>query len=57
MCIRDRSIFDLSIPEESKIRLVEKTGEADFRITEGSNSHIQLESLLAQFSLEGNKLK
>ncbi len=52
-----QSIFDLSIPDESKMRLVEKTGEADFRITEGSNSHIQLESLLAQFALEGNNLK
>ena len=52
-----QSIFDLSIPEESKIRLIEKTGEADFRLTEGSNAHIQLESLLAQFASEGNKLK
>jgi len=52
-----QSIFDLSIPEESKIRLIEKTGEADFRLTEGSNAHIQLESLLAQFASEGSKLK
>lgn len=50
-------IYDLSIPDESKIRLIEKTGETDFRLTEGSNAHIQLESLLAQFSLEGKKLK
>ena len=52
-----QSIYDLSIPEESKIRLIEKTGEADFRLTEGSNAHIQLESLLAQFASEGSKLK
>lgn len=50
-------IYDLSIPDENKIRLIEKTGETDFRLTEGSNAHIQLESLLAQFSLEGKKLK
>ncbi|MDH7516964.1 MAG: replication factor C small subunit [Candidatus Thermoplasmatota archaeon] len=50
-------IFDLSIPDESKIRLIEKTGEAEFRLIEGSNEHIQLEALLAQFALEGNKLK
>jgi len=52
-----QSIYDLSIPEESKIKLVEKTGDADFRLTEGSNAHIQLESLLAQFVQEGSKIK
>ncbi len=50
-------LFDLPIPDESKIRLIEKTGEAEFRLIEGSNEHIQLEALLAQFALEGNKLK
>jgi len=50
-------IFDLSIPDDSKIRLIEKTGEAEFRLIEGSNEHIQLEALLAQFAFEGNKLK
>jgi len=52
-----QTIYDLSIPDESKIHLIEKTGEIDFRLTEGSNAHIQLESLLAQFALEGSKLK
>jgi replication factor C small subunit len=52
-----RAIFDLSIPDESKVRLVEKTGEAEFRLIEGSNDHIQLEALLAQFVLEGGKLR
>ncbi len=52
-----RSIYDLPIPDENKIRLIEKTGETDFRLTEGSNSHIQLESLLAQFALEGKGIK
>ena len=51
------TIYDLSIPDESKINLIEKTGEIDFRLTEGSNAHIQLESLLAQFALEGSKIK
>jgi len=50
-------LFDLPLPDESKIRLIEKTGEAEFRLIEGSNEHIQLEALLAQFALEGNKLK
>ena len=52
-----QNIFDLTIPDESKIKLIEKTGEIEFRIVEGSNDHIQLESLLAHFALEGNKLK
>lgn len=52
-----RAIFDLTIPDELKINLIEKTGEVEFRLTEGSNEHIQLESLLAQFALTGKKIK
>jgi replication factor C small subunit len=52
-----QSIFDLTIPDETKVRLIEKTGETEFRLVEGSNSHIQLEALLAQFALAGGKLK
>ena len=52
-----RSIFDLTIPDENKVQLIEKTGEIEFRIVEGSNAHIQLESLLAQFVLTGKTLK
>jgi len=52
-----RSIFDLTIPDENKVQLMEKTGEIEFRIVEGSNAHIQLESLLAQFVLTGKTLK
>jgi replication factor C small subunit len=51
-----RTIFDLTIPDVNKIKLIEKTGEIEFRITEGSNEHIQLETLLAQFTLEGKNL-
>jgi replication factor C small subunit len=51
------SIFDLTIPDEYKIKMIEKTGETEFRIVEGSNSHIQLEALLANFVYEGSKLK
>ncbi|UCD13106.1 MAG: replication factor C small subunit [Thermoplasmatales archaeon] len=52
-----RTIFDLTIPDEEKVQLIEKTGEIEFRIVEGSNAHIQLESLLAQFVLKGKTLK
>jgi len=52
-----QSIFDLSIPEETKMRLIEKAGEIEFRLIEGSNAHIQLEALLAQITFEGGKLR
>ena len=52
-----QNIFDLAIPDESKIKLIEKAGETEFRLIEGSNAHIQLEALLAQFVLEGSKLR
>jgi replication factor C small subunit len=52
-----QNIFDLPIPDDSKVRLIEKAGEIEFRLIEGSNAHIQLEALLAQFALEGGKLR
>jgi len=52
-----QTIFDLAISDESKVKLIEKAGETEFRLIEGSNEHIQLEALLAQFALEGGKLK
>ena len=42
-----RTIFDLDIPDYEKVRLIDRTGETEFRIVEGSNERIQLESLLA----------
>jgi len=52
-----QSIFDLTIPEETKVHLIEKTGETEFRLIQGSNAHIQLETLLAYFVQEGGKIK
>jgi replication factor C small subunit len=52
-----KTLFDLTIPDEYKLQLIEKTGEIEFRIVEGANQHIQLEALLAQFVYVGNKLK
>jgi replication factor C small subunit len=46
-----REIFNLDIPEQKKIELVDRLGEHEFRLVEGSNERIQLESLLAHFSL------
>jgi replication factor C small subunit len=52
-----RTVFDLGIPDDMKVLLVDRTGEAEFRIVEGSNERIQLEGLLAQFALAGEGLK
>ena len=52
-----QSIFDLALPDETKVKLIEKAGEIEFRLIEGSNAHIQLEALLANFVLEGSRLR
>ena len=50
-------IFDLEISDYEKVRLMEKTGECEFRIVEGSSERIQLECLLASMALIGGKMK
>jgi replication factor C small subunit len=47
------SFFDLSITDTEKVRLMDKTGEIEFRIVEGSNERIQLEALLAYLVMIG----
>ncbi len=46
-----KQIYSLKISEKEKVGLIEKTGEYEFRISEGSNELIQLEALLSQFML------
>ena len=48
-----KEIWNLQIDPELKVRLTEKTGEAEFRMVEGSDEFIQLEALLASFVLAG----
>lgn len=48
-----KEIWNLTIEPEIKVKLTEKTGEIEFRITEGSDPFIQLQSLLASFVLAG----
>ncbi|MFH1394253.1 MAG: replication factor C small subunit [Candidatus Micrarchaeota archaeon] len=50
-----REIPKLDIPEQEKIVLIDKVGEYDFRLVQGANERIQLEALLAQFMLKGEK--
>ncbi len=46
-------VYYLAIPDMQKLLLIEKIGEYEFRLTEGSNAQIQLEAMLAQFALLG----
>jgi replication factor C small subunit len=50
-----KEILELDIDAKSKMLLVEKCGEYEFRMTEGSDEYLQLEALLAQFGLAGMK--
>lgn len=48
-----KEIWNLQIEPELKVRLTERTGEIEFRLTEGADEFIQLEALLASFVLAG----
>jgi replication factor C small subunit len=51
-----REITALDVPNDVKIRLVDRVGEYDFRMSEGADERIQLEALLAQIVLAGGKV-
>ena len=44
-----REIWNLDIDNRRKVDLIDKCGEIEFRLVEGSDEFIQLEALLAQF--------
>jgi replication factor C small subunit len=50
-----REIYNLDLNGRKKMSLVEKCGEAEFRMTEGSDEFIQLEAFLAHVALVGSK--
>ena len=45
-----KEILNLEVDNKLKMAFIEKCGEAEFRMTEGSDEYIQLEALLAAFS-------
>lgn len=45
-------IWDLDVDGKRKVELVDRCGEAEFRLVEGSDEFIQLEALLANFALK-----
>jgi replication factor C small subunit len=50
-----RLAIKLDIPARKKVELMDRIGEADFRITEGANERIQLDALIASLCLASDK--
>jgi replication factor C small subunit len=50
-----KEITTLDIPDRTKVVLVDRIGEYNFRLVEGANERIQLEALLAQIMLIGGE--
>ena len=48
-----RSAWEFDLDDRAVVRLLERLGEADYRIAEGANEQVQLEALLAALSLDG----
>lgn len=44
-----KEIWNLDIKDEQKVKLIERCGEIEFRMVEGSDEYVQLEALLASF--------
>jgi DNA polymerase III delta prime subunit len=47
-----RSVWEYDLGDEAAVRVLERIGEVDYRVTEGANERIQLEALLASLALE-----
>jgi replication factor C small subunit len=48
-----RSVWEFDLSEREAARLMDRIGEADYRIAEGANEQVQLEALLASLALDG----
>ena len=46
-----RSVWEFDIPDRAAVRLMDRVGEADYRISAGANEQVQLEALLASLAL------
>jgi replication factor C small subunit len=47
-----RSVWEFDLGDEAAVRLLDRIGETDYRITAGANERIQLEALLASLALD-----
>lgn len=45
-----RSVWDVGLEDRTAVDVLERIGEADYRISEGANERIQLEALLASIA-------
>ena len=52
-----RVIYELPVDDRLKVKLLDRTGEIEFRIVEGASERIQLDALLAYFTLAGERSK
>lgn len=52
-----RAVYDLNVPDRVKVEMVDRVGEADYRLIQGSNDRIQLEALLSRFALLGREIQ
>ena len=50
-----KEIWNLELEDRTKVELVDKCGETEFRMVEGSDEYIQLESFLAYTVLVGKR--
>lgn len=50
-----KELYSLDMDNRKKMTLVEKCGETEFRMTEGSDEFVQLEAFLAQVALTGSQ--
>jgi replication factor C small subunit len=46
-----KCVWDTDIPERTKVKIVDKVGEIEFRLVEGSDEFVQLEAFLAFLAL------
>jgi len=47
-----RAVWEFDLNDEDAVRLLDRIGETDYRITRGANERIQLEALLASVALD-----
>ena len=50
-----KELFNLNMDNRKKMELIAECGEAEFRMTEGSDEYLQLEAFLAKITLAGSK--
>ncbi len=50
-----REVIEMDMDDRAKLEIIDRIGEANFRVTEGANERLQLEALLAELALLAKK--